>query len=439
MSVARNTWGLAAIGSLALFLGAPTLRSATDLEQEPIRYSKAPAQNPITELQQRLDTGKTKLGFNDDTGYLESLLQALQIPVSSQVLVFSKTSLQRDRIAPRTPRAIYFNDDVYVGFCLRGEVLEISTADRGLGTAFYTLEQDATRRPQFARQSDNCLICHASSLNRGFPGHLVRSLYTDRQGQPILSAGSHRTDHTSPFKERWGGWYVSGTHGRQEHMGNRTATRQEADSHRLSPEGQNVTDLRERFAVENYLSPHSDLVALLVLEHQVEMHNRLTRAALETRMALHYQQGINKALGEPASYRSDSTTRRIQSVGDALLQYLLFCEEAPLTDPVRGTSTFQEEFAKRGPRDCQGRSLRDFDLTTRMFRYPCSYLIYSSAFDQLPSEVKDHVLRRLFAILTEADTGPTFAHLTASDRQAILEILRSTKPDLPAYWKESAR
>lgn len=427
----------AGIVGLVLLLAAPAVRPATDLEQEPIRYSKAPAENAVTRLQQRLTAGQTKFSFSDDSGYLESLLKALDIPTSSQVLVFSKTSLQRDRIAPRTPRALYFNDEVYVGFCLRGEVLEVSAADAGLGTAFYTLEQDPSTPPRFTRQTDNCLICHGSSLNRGFPGHLVRSLYTDRQGQPILSAGSHRTDHASPFKERWGGWYVSGTHGRQEHMGNRIATRQEAERHTLSPEGQNVTDLRERFAVENYLTPHSDLVALMVLEHQAEMHNRLTRAALETRMALHYQQGINKALGEPADYRSDSTVRRIQSAGDAVLQYLLFHDEAPLTDPVRGTSSFQAEFAARGPRDARGRSLRDFDLTTRMFRYPCSYLIYSNSFNQLPIDVKDHVLRRLFAVLTGADTSPEFAHLSAGDRQAILEILRETKPDLPSWWQKA--
>jgi hypothetical protein len=418
---------------LLLLLAAPA--AAADFDRPPIDYAKAPADNPVARLQRRVARGEAKLAFEDGTGYLRSLLRELDVPAASQVLVFSKTSLQRDRIGPRTPRAIYFNDDVYVGFCLRGEVHEVSAADPNLGTVFYTLDQEPAATPRFVRQTDNCLTCHASSLTRGFPGHLVRSVHPDRRGDPILSAGTFRTDHSSPLAERWGGWYVTGTSGRQGHLGNRVCADRDAAGRADNPDGVNVTDLRGRFNLGNYLTPHSDLVALMVLEHQAEGHNRIARAALDGRMALHYQAELSKAMGEPAGTRYDSVTSRIRSAGDDLVKYLLFADEAKLTDPVAGTSGFAAEFAGRGPRDRRGRSLREFDLATRLFRYRCSYLVYTAAFDGLPGEVREYVLRKLYDVLTGAEAGPAFAHLPAAERAAILDILRDTKPNLPAYWR----
>jgi hypothetical protein len=189
----------------------------------------------------------------------------------------------------------------------------------------------------------------------------------------------------------------------------------------------------------NYLTPHSDIVALMVLEHQTGMLNRLARAALETRMALYYQRDINKALGRPADYPSDSARSRIRNVGDRVVEYLLFGDEARLTDRIEGTSPFASEFSARGPRDPKGRSLRDLDLETRLFRYPCSYLIYSRAFDSLPAAAKDYVYQRLWDILDGRGTGKNDPSLAPEDRAAILEILRETKPDLPDYWKGVVR
>lgn len=391
--------------------------------------------NPVARLQRQLRAGTARLTPDDDHGYLRSVLKALDVPESSQVLVFSKTSLQRDRIGPKTPRAVYFNDEVYVGFCLRGDVLEVSTADPADGTAFYTLDQEPVGRPRFARQTDNCLSCHGSTPTRGVPGHLLRSVVPDATGNPILSAGSYRTDAGSPFGKRWGGWYVTGTHGGQAHMGNLVGRDRASAGAGVDPAGQNVTDLRDRFTTGFYPTPHSDLVALMVLGHQADAHNKLARAAVETRDALRYQEELNKALGEPADKTWDSVARRIQGAGDDLLKALLFSDEAALTDPVRGTSGFDAEFAARGPFDRRGRSLRQFDLATRLFKYPCSYLIYSAAFDRLPAPAKDHVLRRLFDVLTGRDADKAFAHLSAADRSGVLAILRDTKPGLPAYWR----
>ena len=304
--------------------------SGQDIERDPIHYSTATPRNAVTRLQERLAEGKSTLDFEPGRGYLRSVLRELDVPESSQVLVFSKTSLQRDRISPRTPRAIYFNDDVMVGFCLRGEVMEISAADDEIGTAFYTLDQSREEKPVPQRQTESCLICHNSSANQGIPGHLVRSLFVDRQGNPLLASGSFRTDHTSPLAERWGGWYVTGTSGRQKHMGNIIGRGSRKPDEPENDHGANVVDLKDRFRIASYLSPHSDIVALMVLEHQAGMLNRLARAAMETRMALHYEREINKALGRPAEERSESTRLRIRSVGEEVVQYMLFKDETRL-------------------------------------------------------------------------------------------------------------
>lgn len=421
---------------LAVLLTAGVLH-AVDLNLPPINYETAAPENAVTRLQRELAAGKTKLTVQDDTGYLKSLLAALKIPESSQTLVFSRTSFQRSRITPRTPRAIYFNDDVYVGFCLRGDVLEISTADAALGTVYYSLDQEPVERPRFARHTEACLICHGSSATRGIPGHLLRSVHPDRTGEPLLGSGTYRTDDSSPFAERWGGWYVTGTHGQLEHLGNKIYRgRRDPDEPRNNGDGHNVTDLSSRFTTGPYLTPHSDIVALIVLGHQVTVHNRIARATLETRSALHYRDELNKAFHEPPTKTYDSVKSRIASAGDDLVKALLFCEEAKLTDEVTGTTSFAKDFAARGPFDSQGRSLRHFDLKSRLFEHPCSYLIYSEAFDKMPTEVRDYVLRRLFDVLTGKNTDKAFAHLTVADRAAILEILRETKKGLPGYWLE---
>jgi hypothetical protein len=413
--------------------------AADDFEKEPISYSKGKPDNAVSRLQARLAAGKAKLSFGRDKGYLKSLLRELNVPVSSQALVFSKTSLQRRRIAPKTPRAIYFSDDVYVGYCQDGEVLEVSAVDTKLGTVFYTLQQEEAKMPTFKRRGDSCLLCHGSTQTQRVPGHLVRSVFPDYQGLPLLSAGSVRVDQTTPIDKRWGGWYVTGTHGKQTHVGNLIVRTRSVSFPVENPDGLNVTKLAGRFDTSAYLSPHSDIVALMVLEHQTTAHNYLTKANFTARDALHYEQTLNKEMKLPASHRWDSAVSRIRGAGEELLRYLLFSEEAPLSGQIKGTSGFAEEFAKRGPRDAKGRSLRDFDLKKRLFKYPLSYLIYSEAFDALPSEMREYVLKRLWEVLTGKDTHKDFTHLSAADRKAIREILVATKPNLPAYWRGKAK
>jgi len=419
---------------LVILSVAPVESSASDIESPAIRYSRSTPDNVISRLQRRLERDDAPLAYDSELGYLPAVLKALEVPTSSQVLVYSRTSLQRSRIGPWRPRALYFNDDVYVGYCQGGEVLEISAADARLGTVFYTLNQtDRTTRPAFQREIDSCLLCHGSSRNHGFPGHLVRSFYTNSSGDPVYSMGSHTIDQTSPLKTRWGGWYVTGTHGDQIHLGNLVVRGQSHPERIDNTQGQNVTDLEHRFATDKYLTGHSDIVALMVLEHQYEMHNRIVRASFETRLAL---EGMpdDPSPAEAALPNELSLQRRIRVACDPLVEYLFFCNEARLTARVSGTSRFQQEFAERGPSDAAGRSLRDFDLEQRLFRYPLSYLVYSEAFAALPPAAAKYVDERVNAVLNGTETGETFAHLTADDRTQIRQILFATRDRLPTWW-----
>jgi hypothetical protein len=422
-----------------LLLLAVVARAEDEFERPPIGYSLAMPENPVSRLLTRLERGEETLPFDAAGSYLPALLKSLGVPVESQMLVFSKTSMQRNRIAPRTPRAIYFNDDVYIGFCHASDTLEISVADPALGAVFYTLEQNSAA-PALVRKTQDCLLCHSSSQVGGVPSHLVRSVYPDASGLPMLAEGSFRVDHATPLDQRWGGWYVTGTHGGQIHLGNLSFRESPLPRPVRNETGLNLVNLGERFPTRNYLTPHSDIVALMVLEHQTMVHNLITQANYTTRQALAYEAEFNRALGEPADNRLESTTRRIASAGERLVRGLLFVDEAPLTSPIAGTSGFSAKFVEAGPRDKLGRSLRDFDLNTRMFKFPCSYLIYSAAFDGMPREMKDYVAGRLRQVLgaspnerptyATADDLADFAKLSVDDRRALVEILRDTKPEV---------
>ena len=428
--------GLLGAGGVLLALGWPASWTLAQIsfEKEPIQYNTAPANDPVAQLQAKIDAGDLKLDFDQQSDYLPAVLQALKIPISSQMLVFSKTSFQLRKINPQRPRAVYFRDDVYIGWVQQGDVIEVASVDPQLGPVFYTLDLEPTEKPRFVRDQGQCIVCHASSRTQGVPGLLVRSVFTSASGQPILGSGTFTIDHTSPLQNRWGGWYVTGTHGKQRHMGNVVADKHSTSATINRELGANVTDLHGRLDVDPYLTPHSDLVALMVLEHQTQMQNFITRANYEARSARWYDAIMNKALDRPADHVTDSTKRRIETAVEKLVRYLLFVDEAQLTAPLAGTSTFAEDFGRTALRDQQGRSLRDFDLHTRLFKYPCSYLIYSASFDALPEPVREGVYRRLWEILSGEDQTPAYDHLSAADRKAILEILRETKPGLPAYW-----
>jgi hypothetical protein len=384
-----------------------------------IQYVAKPANDPVARLQKQIDSGAVKLDYTPGFSYLPALLKALHINVDSQVLVFSKTSFQSAKISPRTPRALYFNDDAAVGFVQDGEVLEVVGLDPQQGVNFYTLGFEKDEHPEFARR-DVCLQCHQGLSTLGVPGILVSSVYPAADGMPAFRGQAMITDHRSAFDQRWGGWYVTGTHGSMTHMGNAVG-HDPARPQLLDTQGtQNLTSLEKRFDTSKYLLPTSDIVALMTLEHQTRMTDLMTRIGWDTRIAQHDSKLEDAHLNDEI---------------EEMVTYMLFQDERPIREPIQGVSSFTKTFPDRGPRDTQGRSLRDFDLKTRMFKYPLTYMIYSAAFDGMPDIVRDRVYQRLYAILSGKDQSDKYAKLSADDRKNILEIVRDTKPNLPAYWK----
>lgn len=412
---------LCVIAFLAVAARAEDFQGSTQklpYDDPPIRYSDTAGDGPVAKLQQKIDRGDVRFKFDAEYGYLPSLLEALKVPSSSQLLVFSKTSLQRTHISPKNPRAIYFNDEVYIGYIPGAPRIEVSAVDPRLGGMFYALEQTAAYKPQLVRTAD-CLQCHGSNRSLGVPGHVVRSIGTDTLGELDSQTEVSEISHCTPLADRWAGWFVTGKHGAQRHRGNLIGP--DAFQHAAREPGflANLTDLAPLVDMSQYPAPGSDIVAHLVLDHQLHMHNYITRLNFETQIMM-------------------STYGHIRYLGqqvDAFLRYLLFTEEAPLTETVSGDPQFVRDFTGRAFRDKQGRSLRDFDLQSRLFKYPCSFVIYSDAFDALPEIMKDRLYKRLWEILNGRDANPDFVRLSAADRQAIREILVATKAGLPDYWR----
>jgi len=387
--------------------------------------------DPVARLDRQLQKGETKLEYREGKwGYLLSVLEHLNVNVDSQVLVFSKTSFQMDRIGPKTPRALFFNDSVAVGYVQTGPVLEFIGVDPAQHINFYTLDVTKTDKPHFEQQSTKCTNCH----NAGAISRLeVQSTIPEADGTPFVVLGGTQptdTDDRTPLDKRWGGWYVTGTHGSQHHMGNAVAP-DLFHPFDLETEGtQNLTSLEKKFDTTKYPAGTSDIVALMTLEHQTRM----------TYLISNVSRLFNAALAPGQGGVTSRTAPVLNAAVDEMVTYMLFADEVPLTEPVKGVSTFTKTFEERGPRDQQGRSLRDFDLKTRLFKYPLSYMIYSELFDRMPEIARQHVYRRLYDVLT-ADmlsgkyTSTVFDRLSSSDRRAVLEIVRATKTNLPAYWK----
>ena len=389
-----------------------------------IHYSATAPNDAITRLQAKLDRGEVQLAFDERFGYLPNLLKLLEIRTDSQMLVFSKTSFQGPRISPQAPRALYFNDDVAVGFVPNGTMMEFVAEDPRLGTVFYTMDRAKADKPRFVRRVDECLSCHLNPGTVAVPGTIITSVIPAPDGSLRPGAESVIVDSRTPLDQRWGGWYVTGTAGSLVHRGNSVSAHpREPDSLDLRG-NQNITSLSGRLDTTRYLAPTSDLIALMTIEHQTRVTNLLTRLGWEARIAMQEEK-----LAE--SYE------RLKYVAAELVAYMLFADEAPIHDPIAGVSTFTETFPQRGPRDRKGRSLRDFDLKTRLFRYPLSYMIYDTAFDQLPDAARELVYRKLFDVLSGKDSSSRYARLSAQDRRTILEILRDTKPDLPGYYRST--
>jgi hypothetical protein len=380
--------------------------------------------DPVALLAKSIERGEVTLDYNstDGWGYLQSLLKHLDLNLDSQVLVFSKTSFQLSKISPKTPRAIFFNDSVAIGSVQDGKLFELTALDPTQGLAFYTMDAQKTDKPRFERKFSECLNCHGPAN-----GLVVSSVYPSADGTPFVTGTFFEgIDQRTRLEDRWGGWYVSGTHGSVHHLGNAIAPDPDRPFD-LEQEGtQNLTDLSSKIDTKKYLTPTSDIVALMTLEHQARMTNFITAVGQQFRRALNN--------GAMESARSD-----LNRAVDRLVDYMLFVDEAPITEPIKGVSSFTATFPQRGPHDRRGRSLRDFDLRTRLFRYPLSYMVYSPIFGGMPEAARQRVYQRLYDVLSGIDTSPKFKHLSAEDRLAILEILRDTKPEAVTLRNTGAR
>jgi hypothetical protein len=322
------------------------------------------------------------------------------VPVESQVVVFSQTSLQAPIINAKNPRALYFNDRVAVGWVRGAEALELAALDPQRGIVFYTLEQKAADKPKIERRTD-CLRCHVSWDTFGVPGLLVLSTGPD---DAAGYATGGMVDDRDDFSKRWGGWFVSGRALPVKHMG-RAVTR--------------PPWLAAEFDATGYLTPHSDVAALMVLEHQARATNLLIYLGFEARVG--------------------ASDARLRSIVLELVDELLFVDEARLPGRIEGSSGFAARFAALGHVDSHGRSLRQLDLERRLLRYPCSYLVDSAAFDGLPVAAKTAVFARMWQMLSGKERDAKYARLSEADRRAVIDILRETKPDAAAYFAEAAR
>ena len=412
-----SLWSVVNAQGARAFMGSP--------DDPAIRYSTAPLDNVVEDLNRRIRDGSLRLTSEGRGGFLRSTLEALQLPVDSQLLVFSRASLQGRRIGEQNPRALFFDDRVALGWVRDGDLIEVAAHDTSAGVVFYTLDQHAdgtAGSPEFKR-AFICLGCHKAGDTLGVPGFLMFS--TTRPDQLQTSGVPRPVDQSDPLAVRFGGWFVTGSSGAARHMGNDLsvldgrATRELASTEGL-------------YDGDGYRSASSDIVAHLVFTHQARMANLLTRAAWEARAA-------DPSLHPPFTSLPEENARiaaMMQGVAREVVDHLLFVDEARLTAAVRGASGFAERFSSQGPRDRHGRSLYQLDLNQRLMKYPCSYLIYSPAFDALPPGAKEPIYRRMWQVLSGQDQDARYqSALSPGDRRAIVEILRETKMDLPRYFQ----
>jgi hypothetical protein len=421
----RRAWLVAATLAIAAgaLVGAASIGQLTErplagaLAHPAIGYYTRPAHDLVAELNRHVENGDARVTFDEDTGYLRSVLDALHVPVESQMLVMSKTGVQGLYTGPANPRAIFFNDAVTVGYIRGAPLLELAVHDPQQGVVFYTLDQKSQPHPLFERRPA-CLSCHQVYSTLHVPGMVTRSVFIAPDGLPLAQFGSYDPDDRTLFRQRWGGWYVTGTHGSMRHMGNAIVTNVEKREAMISDSTLNRTSLDGLFDARGYLSAHSDIAALMVFQHQAHMTNLITRVGWEARLAEY-------------DHRLDLVGGPLRDAVNELVDYLLFVDEAPITAAIKGTTSFAEQFAAQGPVDSRGRSLRQLDLEHRLLRYPCSYMIYSAAVRALPADVRLAIYARMIDVLSGRDTSPKYAPLSDADRRAISEILRDTLEDWP--------
>lgn len=357
---------------------------------------------------------KPDIDPSSDLAFLRSLLKELNVPVSSQMLVFTATSLQKGLISARNPRALYFNDDTYVGFVPRGRV-EVISLDPELGSIFYIFDRlQPGHRPQ-VRRSSECMNCHAPRHMENIPGLVVESVIPGFTGGGERAFRREQSGHGVPISDRFGGWHLTGTGAAMPpNWSNQLLIRKNGEAKELpnSP--------GERCDLSRYLLPTSDLLAQLLHEHQVGFVNRALQAGYRYR---------------ELSDADFLTETMLGDLSAPLVRYLLFTDEAPLVPGMIGNSPFAADFIAAGKRDSTGRSLRDLDGQTRLLKYRCSYMIYSPTFNGLPMPLRQRVLCDLALSLSDMNAE---SELPRAERFAIRRILADTLPEFAHLTNDRA-
>ena len=372
-------------------------------------YSREP-RDAFSRFLTRLGSGEVQLDAGSDKAQLVSLLAALDVPVSSQLLVYSATSFQGGLIRPENPRALYFNDEVYVGYVPGGR-FEVAAIDPDLGPVFRIFRPVQNGRPEITR-SERCMNCHAGRTSHQVPGLVAESVICTGTGATLDGFRREQVGHTIPLNLRLGGWHVTGAHEHGDHLGNLMGEAAPGGYRRLPDAPGSL------FNWANYPVRTSDLLPHLIHEHQLGFHNLVTLAVYRTRDALDAGHGTIRA--------EDRAT--LEDLARQLTRYLLFAGEAAL--PVGGVqpdADYLRDFLARRIATADGASLRDLDLHTHLLRYRCSYMIHTASFTALPAEFKSLVLANLTAALREENGAPDFAYIPTAEKRAIRTILRETK------------
>jgi hypothetical protein len=387
-------------------------------DQPPHDYWNRPLQDPFTRFKAAVEAGKVPLDYSGEKGFLISVLRALNIPASSQMLVFSTTSLQLRFIKPSNPRALYFNEDVYVGY-IPGARVEVVSLDPTLGGIYYIFDIPRGPGPMNIERSDRCMNCHAGEDTGHVPGIVIKSVVPGPTGGSLTAYRLEQTGHQIPLSERFGGWYVTGKHAQDPHWGNIIG--QFSNGELLK----NPITPGALFDFANYLVPTSDILPQMVHEHQAGFVNRVAESGYRARTHLfHDRNGLTPEHAAELDAQAEIVTR-----------YLLFADEAKLpAGGLQGDALFQAAFRQGRRMTKSGASLKDFDLRTRMFKHRCSYMIYTPMFAALPGELKNRIHTRLRAALDVDHPAPAYAYLPSEEKRAIHAILKETLTDLPKNW-----
>jgi len=396
--------------------GAQSGDADLDINQPPHEYRQRTPQDRFTRLKAKLESGEIALDRTDQRAFILSLLRALDIPPSSQLLVFSTTSLQLSLITPANPRAIYFNEDLYVGFIPGGKV-EVVGLDPDLGGIYYIFDLPRDERPLRIERSDRCMNCHAGEDTGHVPGLVLKSVVPGPTGGSLTAYRTEESGHGIPFDQRFGGWYVTGEGAATNHWGNLIG-RLAAGTLTTQPNRPG-----DRFSFSKYPMATSDLLPHLVLEHQAGFVNRAVQATYRARTAL----------AAAAGRLSDAQNAELSEQARTLVRYLLFADEAPLpAGGVDGDPAYKTAFLRNRKTAAGDVALKDLDLRTRLFRHRCSYMIYSPVFAGLPVPLKERVQRRLAEALRDDARDEASAHLPLEEKRAIRRILKATLDGYPA-------